>query len=62
MKKKILILGSKGQIGLHLKSYLKSKNYDVMGFDIAEKNNQDLRKFNNKLLFLKLKNQILYIF
>ena len=55
MKKKILILGSEGQIGLHLKSYLKSKNYDVMGFDIVEKNNQDLRKFNNKLLISKIK-------
>ena len=55
MKKKILILGSEGQVGLHLKSYLKSKNYDVMGFDIAEKNNQDLRKFNNKLLISKIK-------
>lgn len=55
MKKKILILGSEGQVGLHLKSYLKSKNYDVMGFDIVEKNNQDLRKFNNKLLISKIK-------
>ena len=42
MKKKILILGSEGQVGLPLKSYLKSKNYDVMGFDIVEKNNQAL--------------------
>ena len=40
MKKKILILGSEGQIGLHLKSYLKNKNYNVMSFDIVEKNNQ----------------------
>ena len=55
MKKKILILGSEGQVGLHLKSYLKSKNYTVMGFDIVEKNNQDLRKFNNKLLISKIK-------
>ncbi len=55
MKKKILILGSEGQVGLHLKSYLKSKNYYVMGFDIVEKNNQDLRKFNNKLLISKIK-------
>ena len=55
MKKKILILGSEGQVGLHLKSYLKSKNYDVMGFDIVEKNNQDLRKFNNKMLISKIK-------
>ena len=55
MKKKILILGSEGQVGLHLKSYLKSKNYNVRGFDIVEKNNQDLRKFNNKLLISKIK-------
>ena len=55
MKKKILILGSEGQVGLHLKSYLKSKNYYVMGFDIVEKNNQDLRRFNNRLLISKIK-------
>ena len=55
MKKKILILGSEGQVGLHLKSYLKRKNYYVMDFDIVNKKNQDLRKFNNKLLISKIK-------
>ena len=55
MKKKILILGSEGQVGLHLKSYLKKKNYYVMDFDIVNKKNQDLRKFNNKLLISKIK-------
>jgi len=55
MKKKILILGSEGQVGLHLKSYLKRKNYYVMDFDIVNKKNQDLRKFNNSLLISKIK-------
>ena len=55
MKKKILILGSEGQVGLHLKSYLKRKNYYVMDFDIVNKKNQDLRKFNNRLLISKIK-------
>ena len=55
MKKKILILGSEGQVGLHLKSYLKTKNYYVMDFDIVNKKNQDLRKFNNRLLISKIK-------
>ena len=55
MKKKILILGSEGQVGLHLKSYLKKKNYYVMDFDIVNKKNQDLRKFNNRLLISKIK-------
>ena len=55
MKKKILILGSEGQVGLHLKSYLKRKNYHIMDFDIVNKKNQDLRNFNNMLLISKIK-------
>ena len=34
MKKKILILGSEGQIGSHLVEFFKkSKNYQVLKFD-----------------------------
>lgn len=50
MKKKVLILGSEGQVGAHLKEYLKNKNYSVLEFDIAKSKFQDLRKFRNKKL------------
>lgn len=50
MRKKILILGSEGQVGAHLKDYLKNKNYSVLEFDIAKSKFQDLRKFRNKKL------------
>ena len=50
MKKKVLILGSEGQVGAHLKDYLKNKNYSVLEFDIAKSKFQDLRKFRNKKL------------
>jgi len=44
---KVLILGSEGQIGSHLKMYLKKKNYSVYEFDITNSQKQDLRIFNN---------------
>ena len=48
MKKKILILGSSGQIGSHLKEYLsKKKNYKVLNFDIVLGKSFDLRNFKN---------------
>ena len=34
MKKKVLILGSGGQIGAYLTEYLKKKDYDVREFDV----------------------------
>ena len=42
--KKILILGSSGQIGFHLKEYLGKKNYKVFNFDIVDGKSNDLRK------------------
>ena len=48
MKKKILILGSEGQIGTALKDYL-SKKFNVSGYDIANNLSEDLRKKNQKL-------------
>ena len=49
MKKKILILGSSGQIGSHLEDFLKKKKkYQVFKFDILLGNSFDLRNFNNK--------------
>lgn len=50
MRKKVLILGSAGQVGAHLKDYLRNKNYSVLEFDLATSKFQDLRKFKNKKL------------
>lgn len=47
MSKKILILGSAGQIGSHLLEYLKKKNFITYEFDIANNKKQDLRVPNN---------------
>ena len=48
--KKILILGSQGQIGNHLLIYLRNKNYTIYEFDIVNSKKQDLRVKNNKVL------------
>ena len=48
--KKILILGSAGQVGHHLLLYLRNKNYIVYEFDIVNTKKQDLRVKNNNLL------------
>ena len=61
MKKKILVLGSSGQIGLHLCIYLVNKKYLVEKFDICEGKKFDLRKYNNILLEKSIK-QCDYIF
>ena len=50
MKKKVLILGSEGQIGFHLQNYLKNKQYSIFEFDLINSKSQDLRKTNNKKL------------
>jgi len=55
MKKKILILGSEGQIGNHLKEYLIKKNFIVSKFDIVRSEKEDLRLNYNKQLVLKVK-------
>ncbi len=55
MKKKILILGSEGQIGGHLVNFFRrKKNYKVIEFDILKGKKFDLRNFNNT----KLENNI----
>ena len=55
MKKKILILGSSGQIGTHLKDFLsQKKNFQVISFDIVMGKSFDLRNFKN----IKLENLI----
>lgn len=54
MKKKILVLGSHGQIGYHLCNFLKEKKYFVEKFDIEDHKKYDLRK-SNLLLEKKIK-------
>jgi len=53
--KKILILGSEGQIGTHLKKYLSKKKYAVLEFDIINNKRQVLRISDNKKLLLCIK-------
>ena len=59
--KHLLILGSSGQIGFHLKEYLGKKNYKVFNFDIVDGKSNDLRKKNN-LKLIKLLKKSDYIF
>lgn len=54
-KKKILVLGSRGQIGTHLLNYLKKK-YLVKGIDIVNSNKEDLRIDKNLLVEKLIKN------
>ena len=54
--KKILILGSSGQIGSSLTRYLKSKNYEVEEFDLENEISQDLRIRENARLIQALQN------
>ena len=56
MMKKILILGSAGQVGHHLLLYLRNKNYTVYEFDIVNSKKEDLRVKNNNLLKRLVKN------
>jgi len=48
--KKVLILGSSGQIGAYLTEYLRSKEYEVTEFDIVNGENEDLTKIPNSKL------------
>jgi len=53
--KKILILGSHGQIGSHLLNFLKKKNYKVYEFDLVNNKSEDLRINNNRKLLSYIK-------
>ena len=53
--KKILILGSEGQIGSHLKKFLEEKKYNVFEFDLIRSKKEDLRLNQNKNLIDKVK-------
>ena len=55
-KKKILILGSEGQIGSHLFDYLKKLNrYSLLKYDLLLGKDFDLRNTNNRLLEKNIK-------
>ena len=58
--KKILILGSGGQIGSHLSIYLEKK-YKVLKFDLVNNNSEDLR-IDNNVKFISLVKQSDFIF
>jgi len=48
--KKVLILGSGGQIGAYLTEYLRKKDYEVTEFDIVNGEEEDLRTIPNRKL------------
>ena len=62
MQKNILILGSSGQIGNHLKEYLRKKKYNVLEFDLERSKNEDLRLSHNKTLIQKIKKSYFIFF
>jgi len=56
MKKKILILGSEGQIGGHLVEFLKNKKeYEIIKFDIVLGKKFDIRNYKNSILEKNIK-------
>lgn len=48
--KKILVLGSSGQVGTYLCEFLRQLGYEVSKFDVADDSQQDLRIYPNELL------------
>jgi nucleoside-diphosphate-sugar epimerase len=61
MKKKVLILGSAGQIGSYLFKYLKRKQYIPIKFDIQRSKSEDLRVKNN-IKLIKLVKKVDFVF
>ena len=63
MKKKILVLGSSGQIGHNLCEYLAKEKYKVLKFDILDGKKYDLRIPNNYQLanFIKKSNYVFFL-
>jgi len=53
---KILILGSKGQIGSFLESFLRSRGFEVIGIDLVNGELEDLRYMNASVLDSYLRN------
>ena len=54
MKKRILILGSGGQIGAYLTDYLNDKGYEVLEFDIVNGRHHDMTEIPNAELHRKI--------
>lgn len=50
IKKRVLILGSSGQIGHHLSNYLVLLGHEVKGIDVVSNKDHDLRKQGNETL------------
>jgi nucleoside-diphosphate-sugar epimerase len=48
--KRILVLGSAGQVGAYLVQHLRDQGYEVVGFDIVDSLSEDLRLENNMKL------------
>lgn len=53
--KKVLVLGSSGQIGVYLCEYLKKSGCDVLEFDLVNGSKQDLRSYSNQLLVERIR-------
>lgn len=53
---KILILGSKGQLGSFLESFLRSRGFEVVGIDLVNGELEDLRYMNASVLDSYLRN------
>jgi len=49
--KKILVLGSEGQVGKPLEEYLSKKGFAVTGLDLTIETSHDLRKYDNFTLY-----------
>ncbi len=62
-KKRILVLGSEGQIGEYLCNYLEKKNYQVSKMDLRISPSHDLRIENNKILekYIKSSDYIFFL-
>ena len=54
MKRRILILGSGGQIGAYLTDYLNDKGYEVLEFDIVNGRHHDMTEIPNAELHRKI--------
>ena len=52
--KKILILGSSGQVGAYLNDYLRKKGNEVLEFDITNGSDQDMTMIPNGELEAKI--------
>lgn len=53
---KIVVLGSRGQIGEPLKEHLTERGHDVVGIDLLDDPKNDLRVYNNLYVEDKIKN------